>query len=163
MIRAVSITRTLLTLGALAAVALASAAPAAGAEPLPGQYESPPDVMVESRGITVQAGSGSYCWSTWYDDHTGRSLCVDKVGPIGSDPLPVRGKRIVRIDLGIPAKDLTASLSEKTLRIRRGDPSGRYWALRLPRRMPPTSLLSLGASFGQGGLGYGVSLSRVKR
>jgi hypothetical protein len=159
----VSRARTLATLAALGTVALASTGSASAAQPLLGQYPSPPRVSVESRGITVQAGSGSYCWSTWYDDDTGRGFCVDKVGPIVSAPLPVRGKRIVRIDLGIPAKDLTASLSEQTLRIRRGDPSGRYWALRLPRRLPPTSLLSLGASFSQGSLGYGVSLSRVKR
>ena len=59
---------------------------------------------------------GSSCWLTWYDDNTGRGICADTVGPITSDQLPVRGKRIVRIDLGIPAKSLTASLSEQTLR-----------------------------------------------
>ena len=143
---------------------LASASPATAAEPLPGQYESPPDVTVESRGHTVQAGRGSVCWFTMYDDHTGRGFCADTGGPITSAPLPVRGKRIVHIDLGIPAESLTASLSGQTLRgPRRGDPSGRYWALRLPRRLPPTSTLHLGATFAQGGVPYGVTLRRAKR
>ncbi len=45
---------------------------------------------------------------------------------------------------------------------RRSDPSGRYWALRLPRRMPATTVLNLGAKFTQGNVPYGASLRRVK-
>jgi hypothetical protein len=110
------------------------------------------------------AAAGSFCWGTRYDDHTGRVLCADTFrAPSTEEQLPVRGKRIVHIDLGIPSEGLTASLGGQTLRgPRRGDPSGRYWALRLPRRLLPTSVLSLGARFSQGGVPYGVTLRRVK-
>ena len=154
--------RALASLASAVAI-FASAGNATAAEPLPGQYEGPPEVMVESRGHAVRAVMGSVCWLTQYDDGTGAGVCGDVGGPITSAPLPVRGKRIVHIDLGIPAENLTASLSERALRIRRGDPSGRYWALRLPKRLSAKSLLSLEAKFGQGSVPYGVTLRRAKR
>ncbi len=152
---------------ALAASSFGAAGSASG-DPgphlLPGQYEHPPGVVVESRGHRLGAAMGSFCWSTWYDDHTGRGLCADTFrAPSTEEQLPVRGKRIVHIDVGIPSESLTASLDDQTLRgPRRGEPSGRYWALRLPRHVPPTSVLSLGARFAQGGVPYGVTLRRVK-
>ncbi len=132
-------------------------------QPLPGQYEGPPTVTVESRGHELRAARGSSCWSVKFDDGTGRAICADTAAPKTSEQLPVRGKRIVHIDLGRPSKSLSAELPGQTVRgPRRGDPSGRYWALRLPQKMPPKTVLYLFATFTQGDASYGVSLRRVR-
>jgi hypothetical protein len=76
----------------------------------------------------------------------------------------VRGKRVIGIDMEIPTESLAASLSGRRLRgPRRIDPAGRYWALRLPRRIAERSVLYLDADFTQAELRYGAALRRVRR
>ena len=71
----------------------------------------------------------------------------------------------MRIDLGIPAEEPDREpVGAEPARIRRGDPSGRYWALASQDALPHSSLLSLGASFSQGGVPYGVlAVTAVER
>ena len=157
---------TVLATTTVASLASAGSAGAgSGPQPLPGQYKEPPRAVAESRGHEITAAFGSFCWGIAYDNHTGLVTCADMAGPITSkEQLPVRGKRIVHIDLGIPAEGLTAMLDDQPLRgPRRSDPSGRYWALRLPRRLSPINTLSLGADFRQGDVPYVVTLRRVKK
>ena len=108
---------------------------------------------------------GSYCWSTRLSGNRFSVLCADTFrSPTTDEALPARGKRMVRIDLGAPADALSASLPGKRFRAPwRLEPTGRYWMVRLPRTLEPTSVLSLGATFSQGGVPYGVTLKRAKR
>jgi hypothetical protein len=91
--------RTYTSVLALTVLALTVADPANGdaqPQPLPGQYEGPPTVTVESRGHELRAAIGSFCWSIGLDNGTGLGICADTVAPVTKEHLPIRGKRIVQ-------------------------------------------------------------------
>jgi hypothetical protein len=156
---------------ALAALALPSAAVAQTAprpDPLPNQYPGPLSPVLESRGAKVVAQGSSFCWSTRFVDGSGAGFCADLFPPRPIPPkdmLPVRGYRVIEIDMGMPTEAVTASLDRRPLTsLVRQDPLGRHWRLRLPLRLSrPTSTLSLGATYAQGGRGYTAGLRRVRR
>jgi hypothetical protein len=109
-------------LASAAALVFAGLAPLTAAgqgrqSPAPGQYPGPPSPLLENRGHSIHAASGSYCWGVRRVDGYGLVTCVDMAGPPATDTsLPARGKRVIAIDMEIPTERLTASLSGRRLR-----------------------------------------------
>jgi hypothetical protein len=154
----------LATLVAATALAVPSGVPGkpdppSGAER---QYDRPARPWLESRHHRLRAARGSSCWSKQNEDGTGRSVCADTGPPKTKRRLPVRGLGVIKIDMGIPADTLNASLRGRELAPKRRDDEGVHWKVRLPERIPRTAVLRLGATYPQGDAAFGATLRRAK-
>jgi hypothetical protein len=116
---------------------------------------APPKPLLEAAGKRLTMARGSYCWS-----RPPVGLCVDARPPITGGALAVgRGGR-VRVDMGVDADVLDASIRGGILHLRTqpvGD-SKRRFVIRLPRGIERHAVLDLFARYPQGDGSFGARL-----
>jgi hypothetical protein len=116
---------------------------------------APPRPVLEAGGDRLAMARGSYCWS-----NPPVGLCVDAKRPITAHALSVRRGRELRVDLGIEADVVDASIRDgpPDLHARSVGGSKRRFAFHLPGHVEGRTVVDLFVRYPEGDASFGARL-----
>jgi len=126
-----------------------------GAALAPPPPSAPPTPVLAAGGDRLAMARGSYCWS-----NPPVGLCVDAKRPITAHALSVRRGRELRVDLGIEADVVDASIRDgpPDLHARSVGASKRRFAFHLPGYVEGRTVVDLFVRYPEGDASFGARL-----
>ena len=119
----------------------------------------PPAPILHSRGHSLVAAHGSFCWSEPAGDGGSTGICGDTFAPaVTKRSLVVVRHGRIRVEMRTKANSLDASLHGRARGLRVTRRSPRRFIVHLPRHMKRRVVLDLGATYPQGDGAFGARL-----